>query len=163
MGVGHNVYQSVIQMAYLTVIIDIFNRTVIDCALSTSLAAKHTSLKALINSPLKSDYSLIFHSDRGIQYACKEFITEINKHSSIVRSMSRKGNCCDNALSESFFKTLKVELMYQNHYYNKQEAELSISEYINKYYNIRRTHSHLGNHTISEYSHKILLSDDFKE
>ena len=140
---------------YLTVVIDLFDRTIIGWALSSSLEAKHTSLKALgmalSTRPIKNNSSLIFHSDRGIQYACKEFVNEINKHTSVIRSMSRKGNCWDNAVSESFFKTLKVELIYRNNYQTKKEAEASISEYIEKFYNTQRRHSHLNNLTISEY------------
>lgn len=140
---------------YLTVVIDLFDRKVIGWTLSTSLAAKHTSIKALklaiINRPIKDNSYLIFHSDRGVQYACEEFISELSKYKSISRSMSRKGNCWDNAVSESFFKTLKMELIYQNNYESKQDAERSISEYIDKFYNTQRRHSYLGNHTISEY------------
>ena len=140
---------------YLTVIIDLFDRTVIGWTLSTSLKAKHTSVKAfemaIANRPIKNDSTLIFHSDRGTQYACNEFVYELNKHKSIIRSMSRKGNSWDNSVSESFFKTLKVELIYQNHYQNKQEAELSISEYIEIFYNSTRRHSHLDNRTILEH------------
>ena len=139
---------------YLTVIIDLFDRTVIGWALSTSLAAKHTSIKALemaiTNSPIETNSSLIFHSDRGIQYACKEFVSEINKHSSIMRSMSRKGNCWDNAVSESFFKTLKTELINQNNYLTKQQTEKSVSGYIDKFYNAKRRHKYLYNKTITE-------------
>ncbi|MFD2602953.1 IS3 family transposase [Flavobacterium suzhouense] len=139
---------------YLTVIIDLFDRTVIGWALSTSLSAKHTSLKALdmaiTNSPVNNS-PLIFHSDKGIQYACKEFINELSKYKTVIRSMSRKGNCWDNAVSESFFKTLKVELVFQNNYQTKQQAESSISEYIETFYNISRRHSQLNNMTILEY------------
>ena len=145
---------------YLTVIIDLFDRTVVRWVLSTSLTTKCTSIKALemalANRQIKGDSSLIFHSDRGIQYACKEFVQEISKHKSIIRSMSRKGDCWDNAVSESFFKTLKVELVNQSHYRTKQEAELSISEYIESFYNTKRRHSHLNNLTISEYHRKTI-------
>jgi len=142
---------------YLTVIIDLFDRTVVGWALSTSLAAKHTSVKALemalTHRPITTGSSLIFHSDRGIQYACKEFIHELSKHKTVIRSMSRKGNCWDNSVSESFFKSIKIELIYQNQYLTKQQAEKSISEYIETFYNTRRRHSHLGNLTILEYRH----------
>lgn len=115
---------------YLTSVIDLFDRKVIGWALSATMRAKDTSIKALkmalINRPIKNGQSLIFHSDRGIQYACEEFVCELKKHKSISRSMSRKGNCWDNAVAESFFKTLKVELIYQNRYQTRQEAELSI-------------------------------------
>lgn len=142
---------------YLTVIIDLFDRSVVGWALSTSLATKHTSIKALemavANRQIKDDSALVFHSDRGIQYACKEFVQEINKYKSVIRSMSRKGNCWDNAVSESFFKTLKVELIYKNKYQSKQEAEASISEYIKTFFNTQRRHSYLDNLTIPEYTH----------
>lgn len=142
---------------YLTGIIDLFDRTVVGWALSTSLAAKHTSVKALemalTHRPITTGSSLIFHSDRGIQYACKEFIHELSKHKTVIRSMSRKGNCWDNSVSESFFKSIKIELIYQNQYLTKQQAEKSISEYIETFYNTRRRHSHLGNLTILEYRH----------
>ena len=58
------------------------------------------------------DKPLIFHSDRGVQYASKEFRKQLKANCLIVQSMSRKGNCCDNAVAESFFKTLKSELIY---------------------------------------------------
>lgn len=146
---------------YMTVIIDLFDRGVVGWSLSTSLATKHTSIKALemalANRQIKNNSSLIFHSDRGIQYACKEFVNEINKQGSIIRSMSRKGNCWDNAVSESFFKTLKVELIYRNHYHTKEEAEASISEYIGTFYNTRRRHGHLDNLTMPEYTGNIQI------
>jgi transposase InsO family protein len=69
--------------------------------------------------------------------------------------MSRKGNCWDNAVAESFFKTLKAELVYQNKYQTKQEAELSIFEYIETFYNTNRRHKQLNNLTILEYQKLI--------
>ena len=145
---------------YLTSVIDLFDRKVIGWALNATMSAKDTSIKAfkmaLINRPIKNNQSLIFHSDRGIQYACEEFICELNKHKSITRSMSRKGNCWDNAVAESFFKTLKVELIYQNRYQTRQEAELSIFEYIETFYNTKRRHKHLNNLTILEYQKSII-------
>lgn len=65
--------------------------------------------------------------------------------------MSGKGNCWDNAVAESFFKTLKLELIYQNHFRNKHEAESAISDYIEKFYNTNRRHKHLDNMNILEY------------
>lgn len=144
---------------YLTSVIDLFDRKVIGWALSATMSAKDTSIKAfkmaLINRPIKNNQSLIFHSDRGIQYACEEFVCELNKQKSIIRSMSRKGNCWDNAVAESFFKTLKVELIYQNRYLTRQEAELSIFEYIETFYNTNRRHKQLNNLTILEYQKLI--------
>lgn len=69
--------------------------------------------------------------------------------------MSRKGNCWDNAVSEIFFKTLKVELIYQNKYETIQQAELSIFEYIEAWYNQNRRHKHLNNQTMNEFQKSI--------
>ena len=74
--------------------------------------------------------------------------------------MSRKGNCWDNAVAESFFKTLKVELIYQNRYQTRQEAELSIFEYIKTFYNTKRRHKQLNNLTILE--HQKLINNNLK-
>ena len=74
--------------------------------------------------------------------------------------MSRKGNCWDNAVAESFFKTLKVELIYQNRYQTRQEAELSIFEYIETFYNTKRRNKQLNNLTILE--HKKLINNNLK-
>ena len=140
---------------YLTTVIDLSDRKVIGWALSHTMYTKETSIAALnmalINRPISADKELIFHSDRGIQYACEEFTSEVSKYKTIVRSMSRKGNCWDNAVAESFFKTLKVELVYQNKYETRHQAELSIFEYIETFYNTVRRHKQLNNLTILEY------------
>jgi len=92
---------------YLTTIMDLYNRKIIGWALSKTMKAMDTALPAFkmakINSPIIQSESLIFHSDRGVQYACEEFVSELSRHENIVRSMSRKGNCWDNAVAESFF------------------------------------------------------------
>ncbi|KAF2326701.1 transposase [Flavobacterium sp. GN10] len=69
--------------------------------------------------------------------------------------MSRKGNCYDNAVAESFFKTLKIELVYQNKYKTKEKAEKSIADYIENFYNTCRRHSALGNLTIEEFQNQL--------
>ena len=153
-------YVSTLQgWVYLTTVIDLFDRKVIGWALSETMKAKETILSAFkmaaINRPIKQQQELVFHSDRGIQYACQEFITELNKHKTITQSMSRKGNCWDNAVAESFFKTLKVELIYHNKYQTRKQAELSIFEYIETFYNTKRRHKHLNNLTITEYHKSI--------
>ena len=149
---------------YLTTVIDLFDRKVIGWSLSPTMSAKQTSIAAfkmaIINQPINQPKELIFHSDRGIQYACEEFVSELNKNKNIVRSMSRKGNCWDNAVAESFFKTLKVELVYHNKYQTRQEAELSIFEYIETWYNRKRRHKHLNNLTILEQEN--LITNNFK-
>ena len=86
---------------------------------------------------------LIFHSDRGSQYASKEF-RKVLKKKRFIQSMSRKGNCWDNAVAESFFHTLKTEELYFHKFSNKYEAKICIFEYIELKYNRKRSHSYLG-------------------
>jgi transposase InsO family protein len=147
---------------YLTTVIDLGDRKVIGWALSKTMKTKDTTIPAFrmakINRPMNKEQRLIFHSDRGIQYACEEFVNEMAQNKNIERSMSRKGNCWDNAVAESFFKTLKVELIYQNKYQTREEAELSIFEYIETWYNQNRRHKHLKNLTILEY-HKSIINN----
>jgi transposase InsO family protein len=144
---------------YLTTVIDLFDRKVIGWALSDTMKANQTVIPAFnmakYNRPISTNKSLIFHSDRGIQYACEEFVDVLNKNTNLIRSMSRKGNCWDNAVAESFFKTLKVELVYHQKYQTRQEAELSIFEYIETFYNTKRRHKQLNNLTILEYNKSI--------
>jgi putative transposase len=86
---------------------------------------------------------LIFHSDRGVQYACKDFRDLLKEHQA-VQSMSGKGNCYDNAVSESFFGTLKTELVYPTRFSTRAEARAAIFDYIEVFYNRQRRHSALG-------------------
>ena len=128
---------------YLTVIIDLFDRKVIGWSFSRSLKAIHTTIPAwrmaARNRPIAQ--GLIFHSDRGIQYACHEFKNLLQSYKLVERSMSRKGDCWDNAVAESFFKTLKVEHVYHKKFRTFKEAELSIFEYIEAWYNVNRIHT----------------------
>lgn len=144
---------------YLTTVIDLFDRKVIGWALSETMKTNATVIPAFRmaqkHRPLLKEKTLLFHSDRGIQYACEEFVSELGKYQNIERSMSRKGNCWDNAVAESFFKTLKVELVYHNKYETKQQAALSIFEYIEVWYNKNRRHKQLNNLTILEYQKSI--------
>jgi len=130
---------------YLTVIIDLGDRKVVGWSLSRSLKASDTTVPAWImavrNRPVTQ--KLIFHSDRGIQYACNEFKNLLAGYKLVERSMSRKGDCWDNAVAESFFKTLKVEWIYQNKYRTRKQAALSIFEYIETWYNTGRIHTTL--------------------
>lgn len=144
---------------YLTTVIDLFDRKVVGWSLSETMKTCDTTVPAfkmaLQNRNIANDHKFIFHSDRGVQYACDEFVLETKKYNNLTRSMSRKGNCWDNAVAESFFKTLKVELIYQNRYDIKSAAKLSIFEYIETWYNRKRRHKYLNNLTIEEY-HKLI-------
>jgi putative transposase len=86
---------------------------------------------------------LVHHSDRGSPYASFDYQAELLKHGSIV-SMSRKGDCWDNAVAESFFATLRAELVDHERYPTRAHAEASIGEYIEQFYNLQRRHSTLG-------------------
>lgn len=96
---------------------------------------------ALQHYPIKKP--LLFHSDRGIQYACSEFRKQL-AGLPITQSMSRKGYCWNNAPTESFFKMLKTEMVYHRESKSKQEAKLAIFEFIEVWYNGKRRHSSLG-------------------
>ena len=142
---------------YLTAIIDLGDRKVVGWSLSKSLRACDTTvstwIKAVNNRPVTR--KLIFHSDRGVQYACNEFANLLAGYKLVERSMSRKGDCWDNAVAESFFKTLKVECIYQNKYKTRQQAALSIFEYIESWYNTGRIHSILKM-SIKDFNEEII-------
>lgn len=144
---------------YLTTVIDLFDRKVIGWSLSDTMKTAQTVIPAFkmakCNRPILTNETLIFHSDRGIQYACEEFTSLLNAHKNIIRSMSRKGNCWDNAVAESFFKSLKTELIYHHKYQTRKQAELSVFEYIETFYNTKRRHQQLNNLTIIEFYKSI--------
>ena len=96
------------------------------------------------------DEGLLHHSDRGTQYASEDYQALLERHG-ITCSMSRSGNCWDNASMESFFKSFKVELVYQSKYATREEARKSIYEYIELFYNRQRLHSALGYRSPVEY------------
>ena len=137
----------------LTTIIDLFSRQVIGWSLGTSLVTKETIIPAWRMALSKRTVSdeLIFHSDRGVQYASKEFRKEMKSNKFIKQSMSRKANCWDNAVAESFFKTLKTELIYHDKYKTINQAKSAVFEYIEIWYNRKKLHSTLGYKTPVEF------------
>ncbi len=143
---------------YLTIILDLADRKVIGWSLSNTLKAYDTVIPAwrmaVINRPFTG--RLIFHSDRGVQYCCHEFSGLLGSYQLVSRSMSRKGDCWDNAVAESFFKTLKTELIYHCKYQTRQKAKLAVFEYIETWYNKKRRHSALGYLSPKSYSQLLL-------
>lgn len=128
---------------YVAVVIDIFSRMVVGWAASAKIDAALVCL-ALQKAIAKRQPApgLILHSDRGVQYCSDEFQQLVCKHG-IIQSMSRKANCWDNAVAESFFRTLKVEFVNGKNFLNRHEAEFRIFDYIENFYNSKRTHSFL--------------------
>jgi putative transposase len=143
--------QTVEGWLYLAVLIDLYSRSVVGWAMSERMPAQ------LVNDALlmaiwkrKPSKGLMVHSDRGSQYASDLYQKTIKDHGYIC-SMSRKGNCWDNAPSESFFHTLKTELIYHKRYQTRQQAKQDIFEYIEVFYNRQRRHSTIGYQTPSDY------------
>jgi len=130
---------------YLAVVIDAFSRKVIGWALDDHLEARLAiqALNQAIAARNPAPSSLIHHSDRGVQYACGEYMERLNARG-IVPSMSRLGNPYDNAKAESFMKTLKAEEANGKLYANLEEARRQIGAFIEIVYNSRRLHSALG-------------------
>jgi putative transposase len=136
---------------YLASVIDIGSRRVVGYAMAdhmrTSLVADALRM-ALDNR--RPDAGLIFHSDRGCQYTSTEFAELLDEHQ-IVQSLSRPGQCWDNAVAESFFATLKLELIYQHVLPTRAAARRLITEYIEVYYNWQRLHSAIGYQSPARY------------
>ena len=139
---------------YLAVTLDLFHRKVIGWSMGRWIT-RQLVIDAL-NMGIKNgcmESGLIHHSDRGVQYASNEF-QALLKANRIQCSMSRKGDCWDNAVAESFFHTLKVELIHGKTYKTRQEAKTAIFEYIEVFYNRQRRHSYLGFLSPDEYEKK---------
>lgn len=126
---------------YLAVVIDLYSRAVIGWSMNQRMN-KALVCDALIMALFRRKFpkDVIVHSDRGSQY-CSIRYQNLLKNHRLVGSMSRKGNCWDNAIAESFFHTLKVELVYTQKYATREQAKQSIFEYIEAYYNQCRLHS----------------------
>ena len=132
---------------YLTVFLDLYSRMVVGWALSSSLSSQMVQMA--LNRAIKRrrpEAGLIIHSDRGVQYACKDFRQILGKHN-FTQSMSRKGDCWDNAVAESFFSIIKSELIHHERFNGRNDALPALFEYIEVYYNRKRKHSTLGYRT----------------
>ena len=129
---------------YLAVVLDLYSRRVIGWAVSNrmkrDLAIRALDMAVALRKPAKG---CIHHSDRGSQYCSHDYQKSLRKHG-FKASMSGKGNCYDNAAMETFFKTIKAELIWRHSWQTRRDAEIAIFEYINGFYNPRRRHSALG-------------------
>ena len=142
---------------YLTIILDLADRKVLAWTLSDDMTTEHTIYKTWLLAKKRRAISEnhIFHSDRGVQYASSMMKNLLDKNLKITRSMSRKGNCWDNAVAESFFKTLKYECVYRYKFNSFLKAYSVINQYIN-WYNTKRLHSALGYKTPLEVEQEYL-------
>jgi len=140
---------------YLAVVIDLCSRKIVGWATSDSLAAD-LCLRALrlAIEQRRPQNEVLHHSDRGVQYACDDYQGLLTRYG-LQASMSRRGNCYDNAVAESFFGTLKTELVYHEHYTTQEVARQSLFEYIEVFYNRRRRHSSLGHLSPVEYEERL--------
>lgn len=132
---------------YLTTFIDLADRMVVGWSLSNNMTAADTVCAAFEDAVYKRGISkgsrLMVHSDRGIQYASLEFRNLIESYD-CIQSMSRKGNCWDNAVAESFFKTIKIEALNRYNFMDSILLRKVIFRYIDGFYNTIRFHSALG-------------------
>lgn len=136
---------------YLCVIVDLYSRRAVGWSMGASLATELV-MAAFMMAVMRRrpPRGVMFHSDRGTQYASRAFRKGLARHG-MLQSMSRKGECWDNACAETFFKTLKIELIGQRIYRTREEAKAAIFEYIEVFYNRVRLHSYLGYTTPAEY------------
>jgi transposase InsO family protein len=143
------------EFVYLAVVLDAFSRKMVGWALDRTLTARLAvaALERAI-SVRKPAPGLVHHSDRGIQYACREYAT-ILVANGMTPSMSRPANPYDNASCESFMKTLKQEEIYANAYRDLEHLRTSIAEFLEHYYNRLRLHSALGYRTPEEYERDV--------
>lgn len=136
---------------YLAVVLDLASRRVVGWAMRNTLEAA-LALEALRMALTERQPApgLVHHSDRGVQYACTAYQDLLATHG-LEASMSRKGNCWDNAVAESFFATLELELIARHRWASRREARAAIFRYIASWYNTRRLHSTLGYRSPAAY------------
>ena len=136
---------------YLGVVIDLYSRKVVGWSMSSRITAQLVCDALMMAIWLRRPKAgLIHHSDRGSQYASKAFRKLLKAHG-IKGSMSRKGDCWDNAVVESFFGSLKQERVHWRHYQTRYEAQQDILDYISMFYNSYRLHSYLDYRSPNQY------------
>jgi putative transposase len=144
---------------YLATVLDLFSRKVVGWAMAPTMPADLVC--EALNMAIRHRnpaHGLIVHSDRGSQYASGQYQALLASHG-FVCSMSRKGNCWDNAVAERFFLNLKMERVWQREYANHAEAKIDITDYIMRFYNCERLHSVLGNLSPSVFEQKMTANN----
>ena len=148
---------------YVTTILDLADRRIVAWILSDDMTLENTVYKAWILARKRRDITdnHIFHSDRGVQYASNKMVKALRLSTKITQSMSRKGNCWDNAVAESFFKTLKHECTNRYNFKSYMQAYQIIEQYIN-WYNTLRMHSTLGYKSPAEFELYLKIKNNQK-
>ena len=141
---------------YLCVILDLYSRKIVGWSTSKKIDSE-LALSALIQAVIlrSSLKGLMIHIDRGSQYASLAFEQCLSQYG-LVQSMSRRGNCYDNAPMESFYKSFKVEEVYRQKYQTHEQATRAVADYIERFYNRTRLHSSLGYFSPVEYEKQRL-------
>ena len=136
---------------YLAVVVDLYSRMVIGWSMQATLA-RGLVLDSLLMAVWRRhpQQTVTVHSDQGIQYSSEDWMRFCKEHQLEV-SMSRRGNCYDNAVAESFFSSLKKERVRNRIYRTREEAKTDLFDYIEVFYNRTRRHSHLGNVSPVQY------------
>lgn len=129
---------------YLAVVLDLYSRRIVGWSMADHLKSQlvEEAMEMALNSRRPKE-NLLHHSDRGVQYACADY-QRLLKERGIVCSMSRRGNCYDNAVVESFFGKLKTERIYRHRFATRDQARSAVFSYIEVFYNRQRRHSSLG-------------------
>lgn len=141
---------------YFTTVMDLFDRKIIGWSFSSDMTDENTTIAALKMALKRRNAhpdGLLFHSDRGVQYTSNKFV-KLLKDNKISQSMSGKGNCWDNAVAESFFKTLKSEIIYGFSLMSTEKLRNRVFTWLECWYNKNRRHSALENLTIDEFWRK---------
>ena len=139
---------------YLAIVLDLYSRRVIGWVFSSQPNSElSTHALQLAVQHRRPEHPVLFHTDQGVQYSSDQFQRSLRTHG-ITASMSRRGNCLDNAVTERFFRSLKTERVNNRQYKTRQEAMQDIAEYIEPFYNQIRRHSTLGNLSPAEYEQK---------
>jgi putative transposase len=143
---------------YLAVVLDLFSRRVVGWAIADHLRSELAvdALKMAVGRR-RPAAGLMYHSDRGTQYASAIYQLLLKAHA-VVASMSRRANCWDNAVVESFFATLKSELIARRSWPTRRDAHAAVTEYIECFYNPHRLHSYLGYRTPMEHEKEFMLT-----
>ena len=130
---------------YLAVVLDLFSRKIVGWSMADHMRTDLvlTALESALGKRIPAQSGLVFHSDRGSQYASADYRSALNR-AGITCSMSRKGNCWDNAVAESFFGTLKTEFVHPRIFTTREIAKTAIAEWIEAFYNRKRLHSTIG-------------------